>query len=224
MKKIVLIVAGGSGTRMNSDIPKQFIEIAGIPLVMHTFNAFRNFDPQLEFLLILPETQVANWHQLCEKYNFDIIHKIAIGGKTRFHSVKNGLDTIEGEGVVLIHDAVRPFVSETTLKNCLYCAETAGNALPVIQATDSIRIVDGNQNYSANRSQIFLVQTPQTFQISVIKKAYQVAIGEDYTDDASVLESIGVSINLVEGNRENFKITTPADLIIAEAFLKKNDV
>ncbi|HCE57434.1 MAG TPA: 2-C-methyl-D-erythritol 4-phosphate cytidylyltransferase [Prolixibacteraceae bacterium] len=220
MKKFALIVAGGSGTRMKSDVPKQFIEIAGLPVIMHTINTFEKFEPEFEFILVLPESQISNWHLLCKKHLFNIKHKIAFGGATRFYSVKNGLNLIEDEGIVFIHDAVRPLVSDATIQNCLDCAITKGNALPVISVTDSARIVDGDKNRPADRSQIYLVQTPQTFQTSLIKNAYQITRTDNFTDDATVLESTGATINLVEGNRENIKITTPADLIIAEAFFK----
>lgn len=220
MKKFALIVAGGSGTRMNSDIPKQFLEIAGLPVIMHTINAFVKFDTEIEFILVLPESQLSNWRLLCEKHHFDIKHKTALGGTTRFYSVKNGLELIDEEAIVFIHDAVRPLVSVATIQNCINCATTNGNALPVIQVTDSVRIADGGNNHPADRSKIYLVQTPQTFQTSLIKKAYKIAQGDNFTDDASVLESVGSTINLVEGNRENIKITTPADLIVAEVFFK----
>jgi len=222
MKKIALIVAGGSGTRMNSDIPKQFIEIAGLPLLMHTILKFHKFDFAIEIVLVLPESQIGFWKQLCIKHNFEIQHQIVFGGATRFQSVKNGLNSISDDGLVFIHDAVRPFVTETTLMNCLICAEQTGNALPVISTNDSVRIDEGTRNYSANRSQIALVQTPQTFRITLIKNAYDAAETTDFTDDASVLENFGVNINLVDGNRENIKITTPFDLIIAEAILKQS--
>lgn len=220
MKKFALIVAGGSGTRMNSDIPKQFLEIAGLPVIMHTINAFVKFNTEIEFILVLPESQISNWRLLCEKHHFDIKHKIALGGTTRFYSVKNGLELIDEKGIVFIHDAVRPLVSEATIQNCLDCATTNGNALPVVPVTDSVRIVDGGNNHPADRSQIYLVQTPQTFQTLLIKNAYQDTKSGNFTDDASVLESAGSTINLVEGNRENIKITTPADLIVAQVFLK----
>ncbi|MGE0018361.1 MAG: 2-C-methyl-D-erythritol 4-phosphate cytidylyltransferase [Draconibacterium sp.] len=220
MKKFALIVAGGSGTRMNSDIPKQFLEIAGLPVIMHTINAFANFDPEIEFILVLPESQLSNWRLLCEKHHFEIKHKTALGGTTRFYSVKNGLELIDEEAIVFIHDAVRPLVSAGTIQNCLDCATTNGNAIPIIPVTDSVRIVDGGNNHPADRSKIYLVQTPQTFQTLLIKNAYQDTQPGNFTDDASVLESTGATINLVEGNRENIKITTPIDMIVAEVFLK----
>lgn len=220
MKKIVLIVAGGSGTRMNSEIPKQFIEIAGMPVLMHTFSAFYQMKKDFEFVLVLPKLQFENWRLLCLKHNFQIKHSIVPGGETRFDSVKNGLDFISENGIVLIHDAVRPFVSESTINSCIDCAISTGNALPVVPVADSVRIVNGTDNKAADRSQIFLVQTPQTFRIDLIKNAYFKATGNNFTDDATVLENTGVSINLVAGNRENIKITTPADFPIAEALLK----
>jgi 2-C-methyl-D-erythritol 4-phosphate cytidylyltransferase len=221
MKKFALIMAGGSGTRMKTEIPKQFIEIVGLPVVMHTILRFVQFDPEIQIILVLPENQFDLWIQLCKKHNFTKILKLAKGGETRFHSVKNGLRMIAGEGIVFIHDAVRPLVSVQTLRNCLETAIGKGNALPVIPVIDSVRISEMNSSFPADRSKIFLVQTPQTFQTSQIISAYKNVTHSGFTDDATVLESTGVEINLVEGNRENIKITTPADLIIAEAFLNK---
>lgn len=221
MKKFALIMAGGSGTRMKTEIPKQFIEIAGLPVIMHTILRFEQFDPEIQIILVLPENQIDLWAQLCKKYKFNNLYQLAKGGETRFHSVKNGLRMIAGEGIVFIHDAVRPLVSVQTLRNCLETAIGKGNALPVIPVIDSVRISEMNSSFPADRSKIFLVQTPQTFQTSQIISAYKNVTHSGFTDDATVLESTGVEINLVEGNRENIKITTPADLIIAEAFLSK---
>ncbi len=221
MKKFALIMAGGSGTRMKAEIPKQFIEIAGLPVIMHTILRFEQFDPEIQIILVLPENQFDLWAELCKKHNFTKIFKLAKGGETRFHSVKNGLKLIEEEGIVFIHDAVRPLVSVQTLRNCLDTAIRKGNALPVIPVIDSVRISDNDSSYPADRTKIFLVQTPQTFHTSQIISAYNSVTHSGFTDDATVLESTGVKINLVEGNRENLKITTREDLIIAEAFLKR---
>ena len=221
MKKFALIVAGGSGSRMGSEIPKQFIEIAGRPLLMHTFDVFYSFDREIEFVLVLPETNMELWSQLCEKHGFKSEYKIAPGGKTRFHSVMNGLKMIDEDGIVFIHDAVRPLVSFQTLANCLQTATEKGNALPVIPVYESLREVEGEINRVANRSDFFLVQTPQTFRVSLIRQAYQNAKYSEFTDDASVFESAGHKIYLVEGNRENIKITTPFDLVVAESGIQR---
>jgi 2-C-methyl-D-erythritol 4-phosphate cytidylyltransferase len=221
MKKFALIVAGGSGSRMNNNIPKQFIEINNRPVLMHTFDAFFNFDPNLEFILVLPQNQITLWNSLCDMHQFNMDCKIAFGGETRFHSVKNGLDFINEEGIVFIHDGVRPLVSLQTLKNCYETAIEKGNALPVIPVSESVREIDGLKNKAVDRSKYFLVQTPQTFQTRLIQKAYQQATSNLFTDDASVLECTGETIHLVEGNRENIKITYPEDLVLADIFLKK---
>jgi 2-C-methyl-D-erythritol 4-phosphate cytidylyltransferase len=221
MKKFALIVAGGSGSRMNSDIPKQFIEINGRPVLMHTFDVFFNFDPNLEFILVLPKDQVGFWNTLCEKHQFKTKYKIAFGGETRFQSVKNGLDLISEDGIVFIHDGVRPLVSAKTLQNCFEKAAEKGNALPVVPVTESVRYADHKRNQPVDRSKYFLVQTPQTFQTKLILKAYQNVTSELFTDDATVLESTGETIYLVKGNRENIKITYPEDLVFAEILLKQ---
>lgn len=221
MKKFALIVAGGSGSRMNNNIPKQFIEINGRPVLMHTFDAFFNFDPNLEFILVLPKDQLTLWKSICEKHSFQFKHKIAFGGKTRFNSVKNGLEQISGEGIVFIHDGVRPLVSGQTLKNCFKMAFAKGNALPVVPVSESVRMVEGSKNTAVDRSKYFMVQTPQTFKCRLIKSAYQQATSDLFTDDATVLESMGETINIVEGNRENIKITYPEDLILADIYLRK---
>jgi len=220
MNKYAIIVAGGKGIRMNSDLPKQFIELNGLPLLMHTFNAFHFFDSSIEFILVLPEYQIPVWEELCVKYNFNIEHKIIIGGETRFHSVKNGLSLIEDDGIVFIHDGVRPLVSSTTISNCYKTALEKGNALPVISQSESLREIRDNSNISVDRSRYFSVQTPQTFRVSLIKNAYEQPYSEHFTDDATVLESKGFAINMVEGNRQNIKITYPEDIIIAEALLQ----
>ena len=220
MKKFALIVAGGSGSRMNYNIPKQFILINDRPVLMHTFDSFINFDPQIEFILVLPPDQITLWKSLCAMHQFRVEYKIAFGGETRFHSVKNGLDLISEGGIVFIHDGVRPLVSKQTLQNCYETAVAKGNALPVIPVSESVRVVEGTENRAVDRTKYFLVQTPQTFQTGIIQKAFEQAKSNLFTDDASVLESIGETIHLVEGNRENIKITYPEDLVFAETFLK----
>ncbi|MDD4144635.1 MAG: 2-C-methyl-D-erythritol 4-phosphate cytidylyltransferase [Prolixibacteraceae bacterium] len=220
MNKYALIVAGGTGSRMNSDIPKQFLELNGLPVLMHTIDAFHSYDKNIGLILTLPEKLSKRWEELCERYHFKIAHKIASGGQTRFHSVKNGLSLIDSEGIVFIHDGVRPLISRNTIEHCYETAVKKGNALPVIPLSESVREISEGNNKSADRNRFFLVQTPQTFRVSLIKNAYQKEYSENFTDDATVLESCGTPVNLVEGNRQNIKITYPEDLIVAEALLK----
>lgn len=221
MKKFALIVAGGNGSRMKTEIPKQFLEINNRPVLMHTFDTFFKYDSNIEFVLVLPKNQIESWKSLCEKHRFNIKYKIAFGGETRFDSVKNGLELIPDEGIVFIHDGVRPLVSEKTIENCFETALNKGNALPVIQVSESVRMVEGSENFPVDRSKYFLVQTPQTFKTQLIKKAYQQVNSNSFTDDATVFESCGETIHLVDGNRENIKITFPEDLVYAEILLNR---
>jgi 2-C-methyl-D-erythritol 4-phosphate cytidylyltransferase len=221
MKKFVIIVAGGSGSRMGTEIPKQFLELCRKPVLMHTIQVFHDFDPESKIIVVLPEDQQLFWKGLCLKHSFSLVHQVVSGGKTRFHSVQNGLSRIDGEGVIFIHDGVRPLVSQETLGRCLETALKSGNAIPVLPVTESLRKLEGEQNISVDRSQYFSVQTPQTFRSDQILEAFKQDFDAAFTDDASVAEKAGFSINMVEGNRENIKITTPTDLIIAEAFLKR---
>jgi len=220
-KKFVLIVAGGSGSRMKNAVPKQFLELSGKPVLMHTFEAFHRFDPSIEFVLVLPEQEIGRWQQLCTKHKFSIPHQLAFGGPIRFESVKNGLAKIKKDGIVFIHDGVRPLVSQQTLHYCLDTAIEKGNALPVISPAESIRWIDGKVNKAVDRSKYFLVQTPQTFQVATIRNAYRQAYNEKFTDDASVLEATGQAIFTVQGNRENIKITFAEDLKYATMLLSK---
>ncbi len=219
MERYAVIVAGGSGKRMGSDIPKQFIEMKGKPVLMHTLEAFRRFDRNIRIILVLPQSQISYWKDLCQRSGFDIPHETVAGGETRYHSVKNGLSVIKGEGVIGVHDGVRPFVSEKTLNNTYMTAEKSGNAVPVIDAFESVRQVTVDGNKAIDRNTIKLVQTPQVFHSEQIFKAYEIPYREEFTDDASVVEYVGFRINLVEGNRENIKITTPFDLKLADVLL-----
>lgn len=221
MKKFALIVAGGSGNRMKSEIPKQFLEINEKPVLIHTIEVFKRYDLDIEIILVLPQNQYELWISQCAEYNFNAEYKIAFGGAVRFQSVKNGLDKISEDGIVFIHDGVRPLVSLQTIRNCFEMAVEKGNALPVIPVSESVRIIENNSNHILDRTGVMLVQTPQTFRTELIKKAYQLAESDKFTDDASVLESFGEKIQLVEGNRENIKITYPEDLIFAESILSR---
>jgi len=221
MRRFVLITAGGSGTRMKSELPKQFLEIAGKPLLIHTFQAFLRFDPALEFVLVLPENQIHYWKERCLKQKFGQPHQIAMSGPTRFHSVKSGLKLVPESSLVAIHDGVRPLVSEKTIEQVFYYAEKFGNAIPAIPASESLRITDHALNQALPREKVRIVQTPQCFRADLIKKAYNRNYKEEFTDDATLLEADGHRIYLVDGSPENFKITTPTDLKIAASLLEK---
>ncbi|MFV0291065.1 MAG: 2-C-methyl-D-erythritol 4-phosphate cytidylyltransferase [Mangrovibacterium sp.] len=215
MKKFVLIVAGGSGIRMGGDVPKQFLELHGIPILMRTIARFYAYDEHVDVIVVLPESQMLFWEQLCEQYGFKLPHRLAKGGSSRFQSVRNGLQLISEEGLVFIHDGVRPLVSLSTIKACEDGALAFGNALPVISLVDSIREISNGASIHRERSNYRLVQTPQTFKVSLIKEAFLQEESPFFTDDASVLESAGNRIHCVEGNDENIKITTKKDLQIA---------
>lgn len=220
MKKFALIVAGGTGTRMNASVPKQFLKLGEKPVLMHTIEKFVNYGSAIEIILVLPSDQFGYWKELCIQYNFKIPHRLVAGGSVRFGSVKNGLSEIREEGLVAIHDGVRPLVSIGTIDRCFKVAEEKGNALPVMPVVESVRMVEGNSNFPVDREKYVAVQTPQVFRISEIKQAYNLGFDPSFTDDTMVLERLGIQINLVEGNRENIKITHKTDLIIAEALLE----
>lgn len=224
MKKNVIIVAGGKGLRMGNDLPKQFIPIGGKPVLMRTIEAFYRFDPDINIILVLPVSHQDYWKSLCEEYDFSIEHTIANGGETRFHSVKNGLALV-ADGLVGVQDGVRPFGSVEMIKRCFDAAEEEFPAvIPVIDSTDSLReVVDENKSRIVDRSKIRLVQTPQVFDVNVLKKAYQTDFKETFTDDASVVEAMGVNVHLVKGEVTNIKITTPLDLKIGELIIRDKE-
>ena len=217
----VIIVAGGKGLRMGSDIPKQFLPIGGKPVLMRTLERFRAYSADLQIILVLPEAQQDYWRQLCEEYHFDVEYQLANGGQTRFHSVQNGLALVpdDAEGVVGVHDGVRPFPSIEVIKNCYETARTAKAVIPVIPVVETVRHLEKEGSVTVPRDEYKLVQTPQTFDIQLLKAANRQPYNDGFTDDASVVESYGHEITLVEGNRENIKITTPYDLTVAEALL-----
>ena len=217
MSNHVIIVAGGSGKRMGSSTPKQFLKLNNEVILMKSITAFYNFDTSVQIILALPKTHISLWSELCTKYRFTIGHSIAYGGKTRYQSVRNALDVIKTNGTVAIHDGVRPLVSQQTLQRVFDAASKKGNAVPYIDIVDSIRFADQGINKPVNRNNYKLIQTPQAFDCKLIKRAYQQKWEEAFTDDASVVEKLGVKINLVPGNRENIKITSQIDLKIAQA-------
>jgi 2-C-methyl-D-erythritol 4-phosphate cytidylyltransferase len=218
--KIAIIVAGGSGTRMGTDIPKQFLLLKGKPVLMHTIQQFFDEDAHTQIIVVLPEYQMPFWKELCVKHHFNIIHAIVKGGETRFHSVKNALDSItQTEGMVAIHDGVRPLVSVDVIKTCFEQLKNHRAVAPVVAPQDSIRKVTNNSSEAVDRSEYRLVQTPQCFDLKTIQQAYLQPYESSFTDDASVVEKTGEPIFLVAGNKENIKITTPFDLKIAEGFI-----
>ena len=221
MNKIgVIIVAGGSGSRMKSNTPKQFIAINGKPLLQYTVDRFFDWNPNIDLVLVLPESEIDNWKNLASKNNYSLNYRICSGGKERFDSVKNGLEVLEND-LIMIHDGVRPFVSNPTLDRCLNTAITLGSAIPVISPVESIRKITPDGSQPIDRESLSLVQTPQCFKINWLKKAYQQSYSVDFTDDASVVQKAGYPINLIKGNRENIKITTPDDLKLAEYYFSK---
>jgi 2-C-methyl-D-erythritol 4-phosphate cytidylyltransferase len=219
MDLFVVIVAGGSGKRMGVDTPKQFLELAGKPVLMHTIERFKQFNDSIEIVTVLPENQLRYWNELQKKYSFDIPHTFVKGGEKRFFSVRRGLEFVSSPGLVAIHDGVRPLVKLETIRRCFDAAAKYGNAIPVISPADSLRIEQDGGNVPINRMEVKQVQTPQVFDVALIKKAYKQEIDPAFTDDASVLEKTGEKIHLVDGNRENIKITNPEDLFIAQTLL-----
>lgn len=219
----VIIVAGGIGTRMKADRPKQFIEIKGIPIIIKTLRCFLNYDPKIQVIIVVHKNYKTYLENLIEKFQLkDLGIRITLGGDSRFASVKNGLALIDDDAAVVgIHDAARPFVSLKTIENCYNTAAQKGNAVPCIAVNESMRKISNNVNSSVNRNEYKIIQTPQCFIVSKIKKAFQQEFVPQYTDDATVLESIGEAIVLVEGNEENIKITSPHDLEIATFLFSK---
>lgn len=220
MKKYIIIVAGGSGTRMNSAVPKQFMELGGKPVLMHTIEKFTTAIPDISVIVVLAKALNGDWAELCKKHNFTITHQLTDGGETRYHSVKQCLELVPSACVVGVHDAARPLVSQQTILNVFNEAERFGNASPAVPVSDSIRVVKGKENTAVDRTNYRIIQTPQCFHSDLLKRAFLKEYKPTFTDDASVLESYGEKINLIEGNRENIKITTAQDLIIAEALMK----
>ena len=212
MKKVALIVAGGKGSRMKADLPKQFLLLKGTPILMHTLNQFSHFE---EIVLVLPSTQFEYWEKLCKTHNFIQEHTLIAGGETRFQSVKNGLNEINTNSIVAIHDGVRPLIS-TALINSLVAETKRGvGVIPIVLIKDSIRKVEGENSIHVDRSNLYKVQTPQCFLSTDIKEAYTQDFSNTFTDDASVLEAIGGKINILLGEDKNLKITTQEDLKIA---------
>ncbi len=223
-RRYAILVAGGKGLRMGGVVPKQFQVVAGRPVLMHTIDAFRSFDARVQIIVVLPCEQQAYWAELCEQYHFEVSFLVADGGATRFHSVQNGLALVpdDADALVAVHDGVRPLVSAAVIAACYDEAARSGGVVPVTPVVETLRHLApaaSSAGVTVNRDAYRLVQTPQTFRADLLKAAYRQPYTEAFTDDASVFEAVGNTVALVEGNRENVKLTTPFDLRVAEAFL-----
>lgn len=222
MTRYALIVAGGKGLRMGTELPKQFLPVGGRPVLMRTLDAFYACSPEIQIILVLPHSQQEFWLELCRKHCFNIPHRIADGGETRFHSVKNGLALVETPALVGVHDGVRPFVSSEVIRRCYAEAQIRRAVVPCIGVVETVRHLQAaGGSVTVPRDEYRLVQTPQVFDAALLKKAYEQPYSPQFTDDASVVEAMGVPVALTEGNRENIKITTPFDLKVASALLEE---
>jgi 2-C-methyl-D-erythritol 4-phosphate cytidylyltransferase len=221
MKKHAIIVAGGSGNRMQSDIPKQFIPISGMPMLTYSIQAFYDSDPNTEICVVIPASKRELWKSLCEEFSFKVFHKLVNGGDTRFHSVKNGLDTIQSNGLVAVHDGARPLITRVFIEKLYKAAELNGSAIPSIPFAESVRLMNENTSEPINRDALKIIQTPQVFHIDLLKEAYRQDYNPTFTDDATVIESIGHNVNLVDGHTDNIKVTYPKDIKIATAILRR---
>ena len=227
MKTIAIIVAGGSGTRFGAQTPKQFLNLKGLPILMRTIDTFahalgENRDGSFDVIVTLPADQFVQWRQLCDRYSFDVPHQVVAGGETRWHSVKNAIDSIsdiDGVDVIAVHDGVRPLASVDLIARAIETARRCGSAIPVVMLNDSVRQVDGDVSHALNRSTLRAVQTPQAFDARLLLEAYGQPFDKSFTDDASVVERLGHIITLIEGEPKNLKITRPMDLALAEYLL-----
>lgn len=216
----VIIVAGGKGERMQTDVPKQFLEIHSIPVLMHTIQQFYNYNSEINIIVVLPQPQIDRWHELIKKHAFTVAHQVIAGGNVRFRSVVNGLSLAPHAGIIAVHDGVRPLVSTDTIRRCFDAAAAHGAVIPVADAIESIRQITPAGSMAVDRSLYKMVQTPQVFAAELLHKAYEQSFSPLFTDDASVVEALGERIHLVPGNIENIKITTPMDLQIAALLLQ----
>lgn len=221
LKRYAVIVAGGSGTRMQSAVPKQFLLLNGKPALMHTIENFHNTSPAPTIILALPGNFHDYWRDLCKQHNFTIPHEVIAGGQTRFHSVKNSIAHIPDDALIAVQDAVRPLTSAAVIEAAYQCAQEHGTAVTAVKSRDSIRQMSNSRSTALKRDEIYLVQTPQTFKALILKQAYQQEFNDDFTDDASVVEKSGEQIRLVDGDYTNIKITFPEDIAIAELLLKQ---
>lgn len=219
MKRFAIIVAGGQGLRMNSETPKQFLLLNGKPILMHTIEAFARFDASMKIVVVLPQEHIGMWESLCAEFHFTLPCQLVLGGDSRYESVSHGLLMIQDEGVIAVHDGVRPLVSGALIARCFETAEKLGSAIPVCTMVESIRQRFINGSKSVDRNEFVTVQTPQVFNAMILKRAYKQAPPKNSTDDASLVEALGIAMNTIEGERSNIKITEPIDLKMAEWLL-----
>jgi len=223
MLRSTIIVAGGSGTRMGGPIPKQFLLLKGRPLLCWTIEAFHRYDPAMPIILVLPQQQITVWKTLCIGHHFHLPHTIVPGGAERFHSVRNGLAQVEHDGLVAVHDGVRPLASEALIDRCFRAAEAHGAAIPVVPIASSVREVGGDASRALDRSKLRAVQTPQCFRVEVLRKAFDLPYDPAFTDEATLVERIGAKVHLVDGEERNIKVTTKEDLLTADVMLRSSD-
>jgi 2-C-methyl-D-erythritol 4-phosphate cytidylyltransferase len=219
MKQSVIITAGGVGKRMGSDLPKQYIPINGLPILMHTINKFYEYDAAIQIVISLPSDFIEMWKKLCVQYDFRVVHEITEGGQERYHSIQNALRKVTGD-IVMVHDAVRPLVSIQTISNVIDKAKSNGAAIPVLPITETLRKGTKENSQHQDRSLFWCVQTPQAFQLKILQQAYKIPYSLSVTDDASLVEAMGGEVFLTDGNEENIKITTPFDLELVAFFMK----
>ncbi|MBK7172017.1 MAG: 2-C-methyl-D-erythritol 4-phosphate cytidylyltransferase [Bacteroidales bacterium] len=221
MEKFVIIVAGGMGSRIGTDLPKQFLLLDGKPVLMHSLEAFADYCPTIEQVISIHPAFIDKWHSLCKEFFFNIPHRVVPGGETRFHSVRNGLNTISGDGLVAVHDAARPLISKLLIKRLFDEAEQFSNAIPCIPVNETVRRIQNGMVSLVDRTELRLIQTPEVFSVALIRKAYEQEYQPSFTDDASLLEAMGIQPHLIEGEYQNLKITLPGDIQIAEIYLRE---
>ena len=219
MERSTIIVAGGSGRRMGASIPKQFLLLHGEPLLFHTLRAFHAFDPHMPLVLVLPVDHHTTWEDLCAQHEFEVPHTLVAGGAERFHSTRAGLDAVTHDGLVAVHDGVRPLVSPALIARCFNAAEAHGAAIPVVPIAPSVRELTEEGSQAIDRTRLRAVQTPQCFRVPLLRRAFELPYDPAFTDEATLVERLGVEVHLVEGEDHNIKVTTPFDLQVAELVL-----
>ncbi|HQV38357.1 MAG TPA: 2-C-methyl-D-erythritol 4-phosphate cytidylyltransferase [Flavobacteriales bacterium] len=221
MERSTIIVAGGSGKRMASPVPKQFMLVKGKPVLCHVISAFHLYDPAMQIIVVLPKEQIDSWRVLCIGHGFTIDHTVVAGGEERFHSVREGLKEVAHDGLVAVHDGVRPLVSLGLIERCFAAAELHDAAIPVVPVSSSMRELTDEGSRALDRSRLRIVQTPQCFQVELLRKAFKLPYDPAFTDEATLVERMGNLVRLVEGDERNIKVTTPDDLVIAAALLEE---
>jgi 2-C-methyl-D-erythritol 4-phosphate cytidylyltransferase len=219
MQRSTIIVAGGSGKRMGAAIPKQFLLLKGRPLLMWTLEAFNRFDPAMQLVVVLPKDHHGTWQELCDEHGFALAHTLVSGGAERFHSTFEGLKAVTHEGLVAVHDGVRPLVSAALIARCFAAAEEHGAAIPVVPISPSVRELTEEGSQAMDRSRLRAVQTPQCFRVPLLRRAFELPYDPAFTDEATLVERLGVDVHLIEGEEHNIKVTTPFDLQVAEVVM-----